>query len=78
MQERSKVKIMASKLITIATYCDPLEAEFSKAKLDAESIEYLVSEDSTRNIYGYAIGKIRIQVKKSDADKALKILKRDE
>ena len=68
---------MADKLITIATYGEPSQAEISKAKLDDMGIQCFLMKDATQNLYGYAAGTIRLQVRESDAERALEALKVD-
>ena len=68
---------MADKLITIATFGEPSQAEMSKVKLDDMSIECFLTEDATHTLYGYAAGTIRLQVRESDAERALEALKVD-
>ena len=69
---------MADKLVTLAAFSDSLQSELAKAKLEAEGIECIITEDVTHSLFGYAAGAIKLQVKKNDTEKALKILKRDE
>ena len=69
---------MADRLVTLAVFSDSLQSELAKAKLEAEGIECFMTEDAAHSLYGYAIGAIKLQVKKSDTEKASKILKRDE
>ena len=69
---------MADKLVTLAAFGDSLQSELAKAKLEADGIECIVTEDATHSLFGYATGAIKLQVKKSDSEKASEILKRDE
>jgi hypothetical protein len=66
---------MTDKLITIANYSDSLQAELSKAALENEGIASVIIEDVTHNLFGFATDKIKLQVKQSDAEKALEILR---
>ena len=68
---------MADKLITIATFGEPSQAEMSKTKLDDMGIECFLVEDTTHTLYGYAAGTIRLQVKESEAERAFEALKVD-
>ncbi len=68
---------MTDKLVTIATFGEPFQAETSRVKLDDMGIECFLTEDATHTLYGYAAGTIRLQVRESDADKALEALKVD-
>ena len=69
---------MTDKLITIADFSQPLQAELSKAKLENEGITCFLTEDATYSLYGYAAGQIKLQIKQSDAARALEILKTNE
>lgn len=68
---------MADKLVTIATFSEPSQAEISKAKLEEVGINCFLTEDATHNLYGYAAGTIRLQIRESDAERALEALKVD-
>jgi RNA polymerase subunit RPABC4/transcription elongation factor Spt4 len=68
---------LADKLIAIATFSEPSQAEISKAKLEEAGIECFLTEDSTHGLYGYAAGAIRLQVRECDAERALEALKVD-
>ena len=65
---------MTDRLITIATFSGPLQAELSKAKLEGKGIRCFLTEDATHSLYGYAAGTIKLQIKESDAKRALEIL----
>ena len=69
---------MTDKLVTIATFSDSLQAVLAKAKLNAEDIDCVITEDAVHSLYGHAMGAIKLLVKTSDAEKASKILKQGE
>ncbi len=71
-------KYSAEPIITIATYSYPTEAHLNRAKLESEGIDAFVADEhmiQANWLYSQAIGGIRLQVKESDAEKALSILK---
>ncbi len=64
-------------IVTISTYSYPLEAEIARGKLESEGIWAFVADDYmvTMNwLYSTAIGGVKLQVKESDAQRALQIL----
>ena len=65
---------MSDKLITIATFDEPLQAELSKERLESENIKCFLTEDAGRSLYGYAVGRIKLQIIESDTTRALEIL----
>ena len=65
---------MTDKLITIATYTDRLESVLAQARLEEEGVKCLIQEDSTFSLFGFPAGSINLQVKESDAERALAIL----
>jgi len=68
---------MADRLITIAAFNEPSQAEISKSELEDMGIERFLTEDATHSLYGYAAGTIRLQVMECDAGRALEALKVD-
>jgi hypothetical protein len=68
------------KLVTIAKYLYPYEADLAKSRLEAEGIpafaadEYIVRFDW---FYSNAVGGIRLQVAEEDAELAMEILASD-
>ncbi len=69
---------LSDSLVTIATYNYPLEAHLSKAKLESEGIDSVVADEhiiTTNWLYLVAVGGVKLQVRKSDARKALRILR---
>lgn len=72
---------MADRLITIATFDEPLKANMAKIKLESEGIGcFLAGENfvATYWLLANAERGIKLQVKKSEAERALKILGTDE
>lgn len=68
---------MAEKVITIATYGDPIEAHLARSKLLDAGIEALVVDENTQALYGYnnpMFGGAKLQVRESDAQRALEVL----
>ena len=67
-----------NKLITIATYTYPHEMAIMRSKLEANGIECSAKDEFTvqvHNFYSNAIGGVKLQVKETDAERALAILK---
>lgn len=72
---------MADRLITIATFDEPLKANMAKIKLESEGIGcFLAGENfvATYWLLANAEHGIKLQVKKSEAERALEILGTDE
>ncbi|MFQ5816331.1 MAG: DUF2007 domain-containing protein [Terriglobia bacterium] len=68
---------MAEKLVTIATFQQPIAAHLAKTKLESEKILcFVADEHMTRmfRFYSPFIGSIKLQVKESDVERALEIL----
>ena len=70
---------MAEKLVTIATYADPIAANLAKIKLASEEIDCFLLDENAVATYGWIAGliKIQLQVRQSDAEKATEILSRE-
>lgn len=71
---------VAPKLITVAAYSFPYEADLAKGRLEAEAIPAFVADEHTVHIdwlYSNAIGGIKLQVPESDAIRAKEILSAD-
>ena len=63
-------------LITLKTFDNYIEAHLLKTKLESESIYCFLQDESivaTNPLYSYAVGGIKLQVKKEDYVLALKI-----
>jgi hypothetical protein len=65
---------MDETLVTAAMFADTFQAELAKAKLEAEGIASVVDEDATYQLYGYATGGVRLEVKGSEKERALQVL----
>lgn len=64
--------------ITILTFTYPTQAHLAKAKLQSEGIEVLILDELTaqvNNFFSSAIGGVKLQVRKEDAESAYEILK---
>jgi hypothetical protein len=65
-------------IVTIATFSYPTEAHLNKAKLESEGIDAFVADEhivQANWLYSLAIGGVRLQVKESEAEEALSIIK---
>ena len=70
---------MTDKLITIATFSQPIEAHILKTKLESEEIECFIADENTVTmnwLYSNAIGGVKLQVKKSDSKRAIAIIQK--
>jgi hypothetical protein len=70
---------MAEEFVTIAAYSSLFEAEFFKTILDLEGIESFVIDTNVMAVYPFlapSSGGVKLQVKKSDAERALETLKK--
>lgn len=64
-------------LVTIATFSHVMEAYIPKTKLDVEGIWSFVADEETVTmywLYSNAIGGVKLQVKESDAERAIEVL----
>ena len=69
---------MADRIVTLATYMYPTEAYPLMSKLESEGIECFLDGENTVTAMPFlsnAIGGIKLNIKNSDAEKALQILK---
>lgn len=69
-----KGRINVDKLVTVATYFDPVEAYITKGFLESEGIEAWVFDELSAVYTPIAAGGIRLVVKQSDLEKAKGIL----
>ena len=72
---------MADKLITIARFNEPLQAELAKIKLNAEGINCFLAGENFVGTYwllANAEGGVKLQVKETDAEKALEIIEHNQ
>jgi hypothetical protein len=75
--ESNSRKYTNEKIVTIATFNQPEEAELSRAKLESEGIPGFVADSnfvSANRFYSILAGGVRLQVKESDVEGALRIL----
>lgn len=67
-----------SKFITVAVFQYPHEAYIIKGRLESEGIEVFLQDELTVQAYNFisnAVGGVKLQIKESDFDKAIPILK---
>jgi hypothetical protein len=67
--------------ITIATFVYPHEAHTARLKLESEGFEVFLQDElmvQVHNFYSHAIGGVKLQVRKSEAEKAYGVLKEGE
>ena len=63
-----------TELITIAVFNTPVEAHLAKTKLDSAGIESFIADEFMSHIYLSAVGGVKLRVRKSDEENAIKIL----
>jgi hypothetical protein len=69
---------MDDKLVTVATFSEPIQAHLASAKLAAEGIEYFIIDENIVSmywLYSQAVGGVKLQVRENDAEKALQTLR---
>lgn len=72
---KNRKKPTEDKLVTIATFNQSAEAYLNKAKLESEGIwSFVAGEYATKWVIPIS-GGIELQVRESDAEEAIKILK---
>lgn len=72
---------MADRLITIAGFDEPLQAELAKMKLNTEGIDCFLAGENFVGTYwllANAEGGVKLQVRQTDAEKALRIIERSQ
>ena len=65
-------------LITIKAFDESMQAHLVKSKLESEGIDCWLIDEQVSNLYGhasFAFGGTKLQVRKSDIEKAQEILK---
>ena len=67
---------MVEKLVTIATYSNPIEANLAKLKLASEDIDCFLAGEHAVAVYGGIVGEVKLQVRQSDVEKAKEVLSR--
>lgn len=66
------------KLVTIASFSDPIKANLRKAKLESEGIPCVLADENMVSIipiYSLAIGNIKLKVHELNAERAIRFLK---
>ncbi len=67
---------MVEKLVTIATYGNPIEANLARIKLASEDIDCFLAGENAVAVYGNIVGTVKLQVRQSDVERATEILSR--
>jgi len=65
---------MAEKLVTIAAYSNPIDANLAKIKLESEDIDCFLAGENAVAVYGSIVGTVKLQVRQSDAERAIEVL----
>jgi predicted RNA-binding Zn-ribbon protein involved in translation (DUF1610 family) len=68
---------MQEKLITIASFPQPIEAHIAKGRLEAEGIMCFLGDEhivSVHPFYSHAVGGVKLKVREEEAKQALAIL----
>jgi len=71
---------MSDKLVTIATFGTPLEADLAKIRLDAAGILSFVQDQTTAGMQAFFVmghESVRLQVRTEDAQEAIKVISED-
>ena len=71
---------MSGRLITIASFSQPIEAHLTKTRLEADGIEcFIFDEHIVRMnwLYSNAIGGVKLQVKEPDVERSIEILQQE-
>ncbi len=72
---------MSDDLVTVATFMNPVQADFARAILEMDGIECRLVDETFSNVapfYSLAIGGVKLQVRESDAPRAVAALRRKE
>jgi len=72
---------MSEALVTVATFANPVQADFARAILEMDGIECRLIDETFSNVapfYSFAIGGVKLQVRESDAPRAVAALRRKE
>ncbi len=67
---------MVEKLVTIATFVNPIDANLAKIKLASEDIDCFLADEYAVAVYSGVVGEIKLQVRQSDVERAREILSR--
>jgi hypothetical protein len=65
---------MVEKLVTIATYSNPIDANLAKLKLASEDIDCFLAGENAVAVYGSIVGTVKLQVRQSDVQRATEAL----
>jgi hypothetical protein len=65
---------MDDRQVTVAMFAEVLPAELAKVRLQAEGIAAVVDQSAEHQLWGYALGVVRLQVKESQKDRASEVL----
>lgn len=68
---------MSNRLVTVATFSQPLDSHLIRARLEAEGIPCFVADEFTVSanwFYSNAIGGVKLQVREADIDRARHIV----
>jgi hypothetical protein len=72
---------MPDKIVTLAMYHDPMEAQLVRNRLEAEGIPAFLSGDETSNLFGGmsgAFGTVHLQVAEENLERAADLLEADD
>ena len=71
--------LMSDKLVTVATFNFPIEAEMAKLRLESEGIECVLANEILARLDGpvLEIYPVKVQVRAEDAERAAKILREE-
>ena len=76
-QARQRPPLSLPRLVTIATFTDPLKAHLARTRLEADEIECVVADEGNARMIDWAfsaLGYIKLRVKESDAERAIRLL----
>jgi hypothetical protein len=77
-EQREKTEFLSTEpLVTIVSFSYPTEAHLARAKLESEGIDSMIANDvmvGTNWLYSNAVGGVKLQVRKSDAEAAMVIM----
>lgn len=80
-QEQLQSRPLDKDLITLQRFSQPMQAHLIKGKLESGGIRCFIADEhliSVNWLYSNAIGGIKLQIKKTDVEKAKKILSEDQ
>lgn len=65
---------MGDNLVTVKHYLQPHEAHLAQGVLEGEGIEVVLQDEHLSQLYGSALGGVRLQVAEKDLTRAIEIL----